>query len=200
MSGEATNPFFHAARLTAILSCIGLHTATAWADAPKSKEDIYVVRSFRIARVEPTSLCSQARFAKLLYEDHYLFKSINVRTTDGMVVDANVATVGKLQACFGETGDPNVSNFFASGSLGSTAFVGRGECRMVRQDFPEPGILPYRCHLNLEGLPSPYIGGQLTTNTIRSRQAIGAVSNPPGYTQPSIATVRLWRTSPDNRK
>jgi hypothetical protein len=180
--------------------CIGLQPLAAWADAPKSKEDIYVVRSFRIARLAPTSLCSRAGFGKLLYEDHFLFKSINLRTADGLVVDANVATVGKLQACFGETGDPQLVNFFATGNLGSTAFVGRGECVLVRQDFPEPGILPYRCHLDLQGLPSPYTGGQLTTNTITSRQVIGAVSDPPGYTQPSIATVRLWRSPPDNRK
>lgn len=168
--------------------------------APESKEDIYVVRSFRIARVTPTKLCSQARFGKLLYEDHYYFKSINVRTTDGLVSETNVATVGDLQACFGETGDPQVTNFFAKGNLGPTGFVGRGQCVLVRQDFPEPGISPRRCYLNLENLPQPYVGGQLTTNTIVSRQAIGAVTDPPGYTQPSIATVRLWRPAPKNRK
>ncbi len=26
-----------------------------------------------------------------------------------------------------------------------------------------------------------------------SRQPIGAVSDPPGYVQPSIATMRLWK-------
>lgn len=177
-----------------LLACALLLPVTAHTQPlPKSKEDIYVVRSFRIARVTPTGLCSQARFGMLLYEDHYFFKSLDVRTSDGLVTDTNVATVGNLEACFGETGDPQVSNFFAKGNLGSTSFVGRGQCVLVRQDFPEPGISPRRCHLNLEDLPRQYAGGQLTTNTIVSRQAIGPITDPPGYTQPSIATVRLWR-------
>jgi len=42
-------------------------------------------------------------------------------------------------------------------------------------------------------LPDPYLGGLLMANTINSRAPLGGVSDPPGYTQPSIATVRLWK-------
>jgi hypothetical protein len=63
----------------------------------------------------------------------------------------------------------------------------------ARQDFPEQGLRLFRCFLDLSGLPEQYVGGHLTTNTVGSKQNIGAVSEPPGYVQPSIATVRLWK-------
>jgi hypothetical protein len=50
-----------------------------------------------------------------------------------------------------------------------------------------------RCFLDLQGLPPNYIGGQLTSNTVLSRVAVGETSDPTGYTQPSIVTVRLWK-------
>jgi hypothetical protein len=50
-----------------------------------------------------------------------------------------------------------------------------------------------RCFMELSGLPAPYVGGQLTTNTVGSRNALGDRTDPPGYTQPSIATIRLWK-------
>lgn len=65
--------------------------------------------------------------------------------------------------------------------------VARGDYRTTKQDFPEPGISVMTC------VPDGYAGGQFATNTIQSRQLLGPVSDPPGYTQPSIATVRLWR-------
>ena len=189
-------------KLPAIALFIGLQTLTALADTPASgsKEDIYVVRSFLIARDTPTNFCSQVKpgFGKLLSENHYLFKSIAVQTTDGRVAKTNVRTVGKFHACIGETGDPKVMNVFAQGSLGSVTFTGRGECSTDRQDFPESGIDTSRCYLNLGGLPDRFVGGKLTTNSIGSRRLIGAISDPPGYTQPSIATFRLWRKSPES--
>jgi len=77
--------------------------------------------------------------------------------------------------------------------LHTVTFTGRGECRLAKRDYPEPGIVVVRCFLELSDLPSGYVGGQLTTNTITSRIRLGDKSDPPGYTQPSIATVRLWR-------
>ena len=88
---------------------------------------------------------------------------------------------------------PLTSNFYAEGALGDVSFTGRGECRTAKQDYPEPGVTVYRCFLELRDLPREYQGGQLTTNTVVSRQGIGELSDPPGYVQPSIATVRLWK-------
>ena len=60
-------------------------------------------------------------------------------------------------------------------------------------DFPESGLFPVRCHLILSGLPAPYVGGLLTTNTMTTKAAFGGDSDPAGYTQASIATIRLWK-------
>ena len=46
-------------------------------------------------------------------------------------------------------------------------------------------MIAYRCQF--------YIGGVLTTNTLNSKKLVGQESDPPGYVQPSIATVRLWK-------
>lgn len=179
---------------------MGLRTLAAVADSPAagSKEDIYVVRSFLTARNAPTAFCSRVGpgFGKLQSENHYLFKSIAVQTMDGRVANTNVRTVGRFHACIGETSDPKVVHVFAQGTLGSVSFMGRGECMTDRHDFPEPGIDSSRCNLNLRDLPDGFVGGKLTTNSIGSRQLIGENSDPPGYTQPSIATFRLWRAAP----
>jgi hypothetical protein len=125
-----------------------------------------------------------------------------VRGSDGRVVDSDVAVIGRLRACFGAdlAGRPGEqplqesgSFFYAEGVLGDVPFIGRGDCRTTRRDHPEPGISSMRCFMELSGLPAAYVGGQLTTNTISSRSSLGDGTDPPGYTQPSIATIRLWR-------
>jgi hypothetical protein len=87
-----------------------------------------------------------------------------------------------------------VVSFYGGGALGAVTFTGRGECRYVKQDYPEPGIAVLRCFLELSDLPKEYVGGLLTTNSITSsKNLLGEKTDPPGYTQSSIATVRLWR-------
>jgi hypothetical protein len=158
-------------------------------------EEIYIARSLRESRDTPTEFCSLARagFDNVSSEDHYTFRSIAVRPSDGKLVDNNVRMIGRLRACFGSTNNPQLQNFYAQGVLGGVAFTGRGECLASKADYPESGITRSRCFLHLDGLPTEYIGGELTTNSIRSRNVVGDQSDPPGYTQPSIATIRLWR-------
>ena len=100
----------------------------------------------------------------------------------------------ELRACFGATSEPARQNFYAEIKLGSISFRGNGECRAVKVDFPEAGLFPVRCQLVLSGLPAPYVGGLLTTNTMTSKAAFGGDTDPPGYTQASIATIRLWKS------
>jgi hypothetical protein len=158
-------------------------------------EEIYVVRSMRESRGAPTEFCGEARtrFANVGAEDQYTFRSTAIRGSDGLMINANVQTVGRLRACFGATSDPALFNFYGEGALGTATFTGRGECRVVKQDYPEPGIQFLRCFLDLSDLPKGYVGGQLTTSSINSRNVLGNKSDPPGYTQPSIATIRLWK-------
>jgi hypothetical protein len=166
---------------------------------PKSSdrrlEEIYIARSLRESRNTPTEWCSNARagFENVTSEDHYTFRSIAVRPSDGRLVDDNVRKIGRLRACFGSTDNPQLQNFYAEGVLGGVGFTGRGECLASKADYPESGITRSRCFLHLDGLPTAYVGGELTTNSIRSRNVVGPLSDPPGYTQPSIATIRLWR-------
>ena len=109
------------------------------------------------------------------------------------MINTNVNTIGSLHGCAGPTSDPTTLNFYAEGVLGNVPFTGTGDCRILKQGFPEPGITGARCFLELRDLPTGYAGGMLTTNTVVSRNLIGENSDPPGYTQPSIATVRLWK-------
>jgi len=158
-------------------------------------EQAYVARSWRETRVQPTEFCSTSRtkFDNAMAEDTYTFRSISIRPEDGLIVDPNVKTIGTLRACFGLTSDPSTFLFYAEGSLAGVSFVGRGDCLQSKADYPEAGTSFLRCHLHLTELPEGYVGGELTTSTISSRAALGGVSDPPGYIQPSVATIRLWR-------
>jgi hypothetical protein len=179
---------------TAVFYCAVTVSANA-VDNSGGVEDIYVVRSLRLSRISATSFCATSRtgFADMNTEDQYNFQSVGTKTSDGTVSDANVETVGTLHACFGPTPDPMRFSFYAEGALGGTPLIGQGDCLMVRQDFPEEGLRLFRCFLDLSGLPEGYVGGHLTTNTVTSKRSIGDVSDPPGYVQPSIATIRLWK-------
>jgi hypothetical protein len=159
-----------------------------------SVEDIYVARSVLLSRVTPTEFCAERRVGfRSEREDQYIFRAVTTRSSDGKITDAKGPEVARLHACFGPTSDSQGLNFYGEGSLGTTSFTGRGECRRFRADFPESGITPSRCFLELTNLPAMYVGGLLTTNTIVSRQVFGETSDPQGYLQPSIATIRLWR-------
>jgi hypothetical protein len=157
-------------------------------------EDIFVVRSLRQARAAPGDFCAAAKigFAAKM-EDHYVFKAVLTREPDGKVVDASSHQAGTLHACFDVNPGSGDANFYAEGVIAGVSATGKGKCLPIAADFPEPGIISTRCFLILSNLSAPYIAGVLTTNSVSSRQPIGDQSDPPGYTQPSIATIRLWR-------
>jgi hypothetical protein len=120
--------------------------------------------------------------------------AVTVQSKDGKVSDPHAGLAGELHACFGSTADPRVFSFYTDGKVGGVSFTGKGDCLVSRVDFPEKGIASLRCFLNLADLPEPYIGGSLTTNTVNSKAVLGVDSDPPGYVQASIATIRLWRS------
>ena len=158
-------------------------------------EDIYIARSMRESRGAPTAFCAEARtgFDNSRSEDQYTFRSTTTRGSDGLMIDMNVQTIGRLHACIGATSDPLLATFYAEGVLGTITFTGRGECRTAKRDYPEPGMVVQRCFLDLSDVSGGRVGGQLTTNTMGSRNVLGDKTDPPGYTQPSIATIRLWK-------
>jgi hypothetical protein len=192
------------AGISAIFSAIAVLAAGHAADpavavpaagAPQHVEDIYIARSLRESTAAASDFCAKSRtgFAAATREDHFTLRSTATRASDGLMVNTNVRIIGGIHACFGSTDDPAHMNFYAEATLGAVGFTGRGDCVFGKPDYPEPGINGVRCFLALSGLPAQYVGGVLTTNTVLSRNALGGTSDPPGYTQPSIATIRLWK-------
>ncbi len=188
----------HCAFLAPILGALVLCSAEVSGQsrpAASSVEDIHIVRSLRLSRAEPTTFCSPSKtaFSDVQYEDRYTFAAVATRSDDGFVTDARSKEVGSARGCFGQTPDPTVLNFYIEGASSGISFTGRGKCATLRSDFPEAGLRVWHCFIDLSALSDPYVGGFLTTNTITSRTTDGAVSDPPGYVQPSIATIRLWK-------
>jgi hypothetical protein len=143
-------------------------------------EAIYMARSIRESRVTATKFCEQTKTGfSARIEEQYTLRSIATRPTDGLITNTNVNKIGSLHACFGPTSDPTTFNFYAEGVLGNVTFTGVGDCRTVKQGFPEPAISSARCFLDLRDLPTGYVGGLLTSNTVASGNPIG--------------TVRLWK-------
>jgi len=173
------------------------HTAQA-----SQVEEIYVARSVRESRVSPTEFCAQARtgFNSDFFEDQYTLRSIATKASDGRIVNANIRRIGAGHGCFGRTADPAILNFYVDLHVGKTALRGIGDCRQTKSDFPERGLTVWRCFLTLSDPLGRYIGGQLTSNTITSRNDLGIETDPPGYTQSSIATIRLWTKRADRQR
>ncbi len=160
-------------------------------------EDIYVLRSIREPQAPVPDWCARSRtgFEPMPTDAERLFSfwSVRTRPEDGRVVDAKEARVAELRGCFGPTDDRTRQNFYAEVQLGALSFRGNGECVAVMIDFPEPGLFPVRCQLVLSGLPAPFVGGLLTTSTMTTQAPFGGDTQPAGYTQASLATIRLWR-------
>src|ERR1700730_6818409 len=168
---------------------------TAMADSPSSAEtasstssqssveDIYVLRSLRDARsTTPSAFCDSTKIGfTAQIEDRYTFKAVATQARDGSVIDAIRQNAGRWQACFDSV--PGV---------GDTHFYSEGKCTLIAVPLSVAGFTSFRCFLVLSNLSPPYFPGVLTTNTVKSREPLGERSDPPGYIQPSIATIRLW--------
>jgi hypothetical protein len=161
-----------------------------------SHEDIYVLRSIRNPATATKDGCAASKtgFEPLQSDAERTFSFWSISSDpDGHVVNAKVRRVADLRACMGPTSERPRQNFYAEIELNGMSFLGRGECTALMLDFPESKLFPVRCQLLLSGLPPPYVGGLLTTNTMTSAAAFDGDTEPPGYTQASIATIRLWR-------
>jgi hypothetical protein len=180
-----------------LLPACATPSADVAAQPSTALEEIYVLRSIREPHEPVAGWCSSARagFEPFPADAERFFSFWSVRTNpgNGRVVETKDTRVAELRACLGATSERPRQNFYAEIKLGSMTFQGNGECLALKVDFPEAGLFPVRCQLVLSGLPPPYVGGLLTTNTITSRAGFGGDTDPPGYTQASIATIRLWQ-------
>ena len=176
--------------------------ATVEAQSPQASrrvasqaEEIYIARSVAESQNAPTGFCAPDKtgFGDAMAEYRFSFRSVSTNTSDGRLLNANVKPIGSFHGCFGRTANPMVFNGFAEVHIGLKTFIGRGECRYVKSDFPERGINAGHCFLDLSAPDDQYVGGLLTTNSITSRKTVGLDTDPPGYTQTSIATIRIWK-------
>jgi hypothetical protein len=158
-------------------------------------EEIYIARSVAESSSAPTAFCAEERigFASAIVELQYTFRSTVTQASDGRMTEMNAKTIGNLHACFGASSDLTVLNFYGEGLFGHVPFKGIGDCHLRKADFPESGLIVRNCFLDFSGLPSQYVGGLLTTNTLTSKAPLGMETDPRGYIQTSIATIRLWR-------
>ena len=182
----------------ALLGCAAHGGAPPQSPPAQSREQIFILRSIREVAPPVADWCAATRTGFEPFpadpERVYSFWSLRVRPDDGSVVETKAARVAELHGCFGPTSEPARQRFYAEIRLGALAVHGTGECLALGIDVPQPGLFTVRCQLVLGGTPAPYVGGVLTTNTITSKARFGGDTDPPGYTQASIATIRLWRT------
>lgn len=197
----------------AIVAAVGLGGTSSACNAPvhsaasqavASLEEIYVLRSIA-ERAEPIAdACSAEKIGfepfRTAGERFFSFWSMRTDPANGHVVEPQDQRTAQLRGCFGPGEEPARQRFHARIELGSSSFRGDGECRAVQIDFPQAGLFPVHCWLVLSELPAPYVGGLLTTNTLKTKSAFGGVSDPPGYTQASIATIRLWKSKQENNE
>lgn len=185
-------------RATPLIAAIAIVGAAITPSASAADlEDIYILRSVREPQAPTASWCARSRTGfepmPMDAERFFSFWSVQSRPEDGLVVDARAKRVADLRGCFGPTDDRTRQNFYAEIRLGLRTFRGSGECLALMIDFPETGLFPVRCQLVLNDLPAPFVGGLLTTSTMTTKAPFGGESEPPGYTQASLATIRLWR-------
>src|SRR5688572_9107155 len=198
MATAMTRRLHAGATITAVLCALATcvtSSSRGEASAQESLEEIYVLRSIRERQATVPSWCAASKtgFEPFATDAERSFSFWSVSTLGGQVVDPKATRVAELRGCFGATAERPRQHFYAEIKLGALTFQGKGECLALAVDFPEAGLFPVRCQLVLSGLPAPYVGGVLTTNTLTSKAAFGAETDPPGYTQASIATIRLWK-------
>lgn len=183
--------------LPAALAALG--ALAGCASPPPSKEEILVLRSVRETRTDKSDWCTRERtgFAApeggFMIEDRFSLWAVQSRAGDGRVVDAAAGRAGELRTCLASTADRRVLAFHGEGTVAGEEVSGQGDCRVLQADQPAKGVLVLACQLALKTASALYTGGQLTSNTLSSPATFGMATDPPGYVQVSIATVRLWR-------
>jgi hypothetical protein len=181
--------------LSVIACMLLLDHARAWAEGGEGDvEEIYVARMVRVSRVVPSDYCAPAKtgFAPAL-EDRLVIKSVTTRPEDGRMTATNEKDIGDMHMCIGQAMDPTVLGTYSEGRIAGIPFVGVGDCRLVRGNQPEEGLLSHRCWSSLSGLPEPYVGGFVVTSSLYSRTPFGTESSPPGYHQAAFIMIRLWK-------
>lgn len=187
-----------------LVMALGACTTPPGAPAPQpaasaAHEEIFVLRSRRVERIPQSTWCSLERTGSGPYpngyqlEDRFAMHTVSTRADDGRVASANAGLAGEFHTCLGPSGETGKYNFYVEGTIAGVAFTGTGPCMGWRADYPEKGFSIGVCMITLKNLPPPYVGGLLVTNSLNSKALLGGDTDPPGYTQTSIAAIRLWK-------
>jgi len=113
------------------------------------------------------------------------------RASDGEVVVPEVRQIGTATACMLIT-DPTfpvggVAPFYIEGTAGDLDFTGIGECTLVSNDVPVPGLILASCNLEIPADPNQgLIGGIATSNSVFNPLGI------PGFGTGSYWTLHLY--------
>ena len=205
LRGPLLSRFGSAATCAVVCAVAGCATSTGPSSsrtADSAHEDVYVLRSVREERTPNSTWCTSERAGFSGFQngfhldDRFSMWSVAVDTNDAHLTNSRVRRVGELRTCLGPTPDPRNFNFYIEGQLATlSSLSGSGACSSLRPNFPEQGIATWQCSISLRDLPTPYVGGVLISNTIVSKAVIGGETDPPGYIQSSVATVRVWRSA-----
>lgn len=176
-----------------LLAVMGVATASAEQARPGDSdvEEIYVLRSLRETRVTPTEFCSPLEAPTS--EDYYTFHTLGLDAQTGRAASFSASSVGYIRGCFGKGANPSDILFYGEFEANGVKGKARGDCKSGPPEFPEQGLRLFACYFLLSDLPASYAGGQLTTNSVNSKNITGETSDPSGYIQVSVATMRLWK-------
>jgi hypothetical protein len=157
-------------------------------------EEIYITRTTRTQYIPgATPACAAAPFATAS-EQHYDTWTLGLRAADGRIVKTHERLVGEFTACFGSVAPNGTFALYSRGTNGSMPYTATGECKFMKSKPPAPRLLVLNCSADLGVLPSPYVGGYLTTSSLAPSGGKDA-RDVPGYLSTSVITMRLWKTS-----
>jgi hypothetical protein len=173
-----------------VMSAIALATAQQGAgerrprETPSDVEEIYVFRSFS-ERTEAgeTEFCKRAAPFRSTSHNYYSLWSVAGDERSGRLTDVRRMRIGELHNCVGDAN--GTLQFYTVGTINGITFRGRGDQRAEQQTA---AINSRVNRFLLEGLPTPYVAGVLSSNTVRTTPPDAS-----GYVQSSVGVIRLWR-------
>jgi len=155
-------------------------------------EEIYITRTIQTQYIqEATAACAAAPFAAAS-EQHYDTWTLSLRAADGRVAKTHERLSGEFVACFAPVAPNGTFALYSRGSNGSMPYTATGECKFMKSKPPAPKLLVLSCSADLGDLPTPYVGGYLTTSSLAPSGGKNA-THVRGYLSTSVITMRLWK-------
>jgi hypothetical protein len=182
-----------------LAGCVSVHEADP-ADAAYTEEitagleQIYITRTTRTEYIQgATPACAAAPFPAAS-EQHYDTWTLALSAADGRIAKTHERRIGEFMACFGPVAPNGTFALYSRGTHGAMPYTATGECKFMKSKPPAPKLLVLNCSADLSELPSPYVGGYLTTSSLAPSGGKDA-RDVRGYLSTSVITMRLWKSS-----